>query len=41
MGFPDENAVVFTQGASVTEFFEEELISIGIETNEIEANPTL
>lgn len=38
MGAPDENGVVFTTAAPVTEFFASELSSLGLNTDEIEAN---
>lgn len=41
MGFPDDNGVVFTTAAPVTEFFKDQLIAMGIDTDEIDANPTI
>lgn len=38
MGAPDENGVVFTVAAPVTEFFSEQLIGLGLDPDEIDAN---
>ena len=38
MGFPDENGVVFTQAAPVTEFFSDQLIALWLDPVEIDAN---
>lgn len=38
MGLPDENGVVFTVAAPVTEFFSEQLIGLGLDLDAINAN---
>ncbi|MBA4301586.1 hypothetical protein SAMN03080617_00798 [Algoriphagus alkaliphilus] len=38
LGFPDQNGVVFTEPAWVTEFFEKELIALGIDAEVIKAS---